>query len=232
MRPVRGPSHTPQVAVLDLLLPPACAGCGAYGSAICELCRASLRPPVDPGDAFLAMDRAAIVGDALLVGVAAFAHRDEAQRILRRLKYGGGQRLATPLARLAAPALRQLLAVSGPVVLVPVPLHEGRHRERGYNQAALLAEALGRETRVRVWPGLIRRRATERQHGLDRSTRLRNLRDSMAVGRASPPDSRLPETVVVVDDILTTGATFEACAVILRAAGVGAVYGFAIAREV
>jgi ComF family protein len=187
---------------------------------------------MEPGDAFLGMDRATIVGDALLVGVAAFVHRDAAQRILRRLKYGGGQRLAAPLARLAAPALRQLLAVCGPAVLVPVPLHEGRHRERGYNQAALLAEALGRETRVRVWPGLIRRRVTERQHGLDRTTRLRNLRDAMAVGRAPPPEGRIPETVVVVDDILTTGATFEACAVILRAAGVTAVYGFAIAREV
>ena len=219
------------MAVLDLLLPPACAGCGTYGSAICDPCRTSLRPPVEPGDAFLGMDRATIVGDALLVGVAAFAHRDEAQRILRRLKYGGGQRLAEPLARLAAPALRQLLTNSGSAVLVPVPLHEGRHRERGYNQAALLAEALARETRVRVWPGLVRRRATERQHGLDRTTRLRNLRDAMAVGRAPPPEGRIPETVVVVDDILTTGATFEACAVILRAAGVTAVYGFAIARE-
>ena len=220
------------MAVLDLLLPPACAGCGAYGSAICELCRASLRPPVQPGDAFLGMDRATIVGDAFLVGVAAFAHRDEAQRILRRLKYGGGRRLAAPLARLAAPALGALLTVCGPAVLVPVPLHEGRHRERGYNQAALLAEALGRETRVQVWPGLVRRRATERQHGLDRTTRLRNLRDAMAVGRAPPPGGGLPQTVVVIDDILTTGATFEACAVILRTAGVSAVYGFAIAREV
>ncbi|RPH35743.1 MAG: hypothetical protein EHM90_03600, partial [Chloroflexi bacterium] len=62
------------------------------------------------------------MGDALLVGVAAFAHRDETQRILRRLKYGGGRHLAVPVARLAAPALRQLLTVSGSDVLVPVPL--------------------------------------------------------------------------------------------------------------
>ncbi len=220
------------MAVLDLLLPPACAGCGRYGAAICDACQSSLRPPTDPGSAFLGTDRAVIVGDALLVGVAAFAHRDEAQRILRRLKYGGGRHLAAPLARLAAPALRQLLAVSGPALLVPVPLHEGRHRERGYNQAALLAAALGRETRVPVWPGLVRRRATERQHGLDRTTRLRNLRDAMAMARQPPPNGRLPEAAIVVDDILTTGATFEACAVILRAAGVPAVYGFAIAREV
>ena len=186
---------------------------------------------MEPGSAFLGSDRTVIVGDALLVGVAAFAHRDEAQRILRRLKYGGGRHLAAPLARLAAPALRQLLAVSGPAVLVPVPLHQGRHRERGYNQAALLAEALGRETRVPLWRGLVRRRATERQHGLDRTTRLRNLRDAMALGRL-PPNGRLPEAVIVIDDILTTGATFETCAVILRAAGVPAVFGFAIAREV
>lgn len=175
-----------------------------------------------------------MIGDALILGTAAFAHRDAAQRILRRLKYGSGRRLAGLLAELTLPALNRLLAVTGPAVLVPVPLHRSRQRDRGYNQAELLAHELARRTGLRVWPALVRHRATQRQHSLDRATRLRNLSQAMALSAARPPAGQqdaLP-TVVLVDDILTTGATLEACAVILRAAGAPAVYGFAVAREV
>lgn len=217
-----------------MLLPPACAGCGRYGSVICSGCRAGLRPPLAAGDQFLAADSGVVVGDALILAVSAFAHRDATQRILRRLKYGGGRRLAAPLAELALPALRRLLAVSGPAALVPVPLHRARLRDRGYNQAALLAAELGRQARLPVWPALVRRHATERQHGLDRTARLRNLRDAMEIGPGTPPGGAKGRhgPVVLVDDILTTGATLEACAAVLRAAGVESVYGFAIAREV
>lgn len=186
-----------------------------------------------PSDQFLAPDPSLVVGDALILGLAAFAHRDAAQRILRRLKYGGGRRLAGPLAEMALPALRRLLAVTGPAILVPVPLHRSRQRDRGYNQAELLATELARRANVTVWPALIRRRATQRQHGLDRATRVRNLRQAMALSAVPPPggmEAGRP-TVVLVDDILTTGATLEACAAVLRAAGVEGVYGFAVARE-
>lgn len=187
-----------------------------------------------PSDQFLAPDPSLVVGDALILGLAAFAHRDAAQRILRRLKYGGGRRLAGPLAEMALPALRRLLAVTGPAILVPVPLHRSRQRDRGYNQAELLATELARRANVTVWPALIRRRATQRQHGLDRATRVRNLRQAMALSAVPPPAGVQAggSTVVLVDDILTTGATLEACAAVLRAAGVEGVYGFAVAREV
>ncbi len=218
------------MAILDVLLPPSCAGCGHYGSAICGLCCQSFRELGANG--FLAPDPGVLVGDACIVAVAAFAHDEAIQRVLRRLKYGGGARLAAPLADLARPALRRLLGETGPAILVPIPLHAERLRDRGYNQAALLAQRLGRQTRTSVWPGLIRRRATARQHGLDRATRLRNLRDAMGVSPAKPPGEVERMTVILVDDILTTGATLEAGAGVLRAAGITAVYGFAIAREV
>jgi ComF family protein len=222
------------VGLLELVLPPACAGCGRYGAVLCAGCGAALRPLSEPGDRFLAADPSVVVGDALVVGVAAFAHRDEVQRILRRLKYGGGRRVADPLAGAALPALRGLVSATGRVPLVPVPLHRSRQRDRGYNQTDLLATALGRRAALPVWPALVRHRATERQHGLDRATRLRNLGDAMAFrpSASGPTGTPLPAAVILIDDILTTGATFEACAAILRAAGVSAVYGFAIAREV
>jgi ComF family protein len=220
------------MGVLDLLLPPACAGCGRYGEAVCAVCHASLTPLWSAENAFLAVDPSVVVGDALALAVAAVAHRDAAQRILRRLKYGGGRRLADPLADVARPALDRLLVLSGPAHLVPVPLHVGRERERGYNQAHLLTVALARRTGLTVWPALVRARATERQHGLDRTARLRNIRQAMAVDPARTGSDGPPTSAIIVDDILTTGATLEACATVLHAAGVERVYGFAIAREV
>jgi ComF family protein len=217
------------MGLLDLVLPPACGGCGTYGTALCRACRERMRPLSRAEDRFFAPDPAAVVGEAFVVALAAFGHRDETQRLLRRLKYGGGRRLADPLAAGALPAFRRLLATSGPAPLVPVPLHHARERERGYNQAHLLAVALARRTGLPISPALVRERATVRQHGLDRATRMRNLRDAMAL---RPPPGPMPEAVILVDDILTTGATFEASAAILRTAGVARVYGFAIAREV
>jgi ComF family protein len=216
------------VALLEILLPPACAGCGRYGRLFCEACHRSLQPLSQGQDHFSAPDTGVVVGDALLLAHAAFAHAGPMRQALQRLKYGGAARLANPMANAAAPALLNLLTVSGPAELVPVPVHPVRLRQRGYNQAMLLARALGGEARLPVADVLLRRRATTRQHGLTRAARLHNLRGAFAV-RAG---RRLPRSVILVDDILTTSATLEACAAVLRSAGVTSVYGFAIAREV
>lgn len=177
-------------------------------------------------------DPGVVLGDALLLAVAAFAHAGPTRQILRQAKYGGGRRAIAILAAAALPALARLLEVTGPAVLVPVPLHRTRRRDRGYNQASILADELGRGARTPVWPALIRARETARQHALDRATRLRNLTSSMERSPAPVPAGAFGRAVIVVDDILTTGATLEACAMVLRDAGVGAVYGFAIAREI
>jgi len=150
------------------------------------------------------------------------------RRALQRLKYGGSGRIAGPLARAAAPALEALTRVCGPLPLVPVPVHEARLRQRGYNQAALLADALGAGTGLPVLDLLERRRATARQHGLGKAARLHNLRGAFALRDGA----RTPARVILVDDILTTSATLESCAGVLRAAGAASVCGFAIAREV
>jgi ComF family protein len=216
------------VALLDLLLPPACAGCGGYGLLLCDACLASLRPLSHARGQFSAPDPGMVVGDALILALAAFEHSGVIRRALQRLKYGGAGRLAAPLAQASTPSLHELLAITGPAPLVPVPVHPARLRQRGYNQAALLAAVLGRDARLPVADLLVRRRATTRQHGLNRAARLHNLRGAFDVrnGMVVPP------TAIVVDDILTTSATLEACAIALRSAGAAQVFGFAIAREV
>jgi len=213
---------------IDLLLPPACAGCGRFGYLVCEPCRAAFRRAGTPLDMFAAPAPGMVVGDALELAIAAFEHEGSLRRALQRLKYGGSARIALPLARAAAPALEALTGICGRLPLVPVPVHASRERQRGYNQAALLATELGAGAGLPVLNLLERRRSTVRQHGLGKAARLHNLRGAFALRGGV----RAPLRAILVDDILTTSATLEACAQVLRAAGAASVYGFAIAREV
>lgn len=160
------------------------------------------------------------------MAIAAFAYQGPVRRALAQLKYEGARRVARELAVEAAQALDLLLEIVHGAVLVPVPVHDARRRQRGYDQAVLLAQALAAAAGIGVRQALRRVRPTEKQHRLSRGERLRNLRGAFA---AVGP---VPRTVVLVDDIITTTATLEACAAELRTAGAEDVYGFAIAREV
>jgi ComF family protein len=112
-------------------------------------------------------------------------------------------------------ALYRLLPLPARAVVVPVPLHVTRLRERGYNQALLLARGLGRRARLPVAPrALVRRRPTPSQAHLDAAARRENLAGAfIATAAVHAP------TVILVDDVLTTGATADACARALRGAG-------------
>jgi ComF family protein len=215
------------MSLLDVLLPPACAGCGRSGAVLCRDCLGRLRPPSDPGDLFFAADAGVVIGDEMEVAVAAFAYEGVLRRALQQLKYGSGRRVAKPLALAALPALGPLLTISGPAPLVPIPVHITRERERGYNQATLLAAQLGRAAHLPVTEPLSRPRPTTKQHRLDRAGRMLNMRGALRLTVARPPP-----TVILIDDILTTSATLEACATVLRRAGTRHVYGFCIGREV
>jgi ComF family protein len=216
-------------ALLDLFLPPACASCGRTGALLCGACRERFTAPSRREDRFVAPDGGVVLGDALILAIAAFAHEGPVRRALAALKYTGASRLAAVLAEAALPAVQALVRITGPAALVPVPVHRDRLRERGYNQAQLIAKALGRSAGVPCAELLERVRPTTKQHRLDRAARLANLREAFAMKR----DVELvPATVILVDDIVTTTATLEACAAVLRDAGVEAVYGFAVAREV
>lgn len=216
------------MGLFDLLMPGACAGCGRYGAVLCATCVESMRPASADVDRFAASDPGVVVGDAMELAMAAFAHQGAMRRALQRLKYGGAGRLAAPLALAAAPSLGRLLTLAGDAALVPVPVHAARRRQRGYNQAGLLAVELGRLVHLPVVDVLVRHRPTTRQHGLGRAARLHNLRGALGVA----PNARAPAVAIVVDDILTTAATLEACAETLRRHGADRVFGFAVAREV
>lgn len=216
------------MSLLDLLMPPACSGCGRPGALLCPRCLSLLTPPSQEDDLFVAPDAAVVLGDALLLGIAAFAYAGPMRRALAALKYTGAARLAPILADAALPALETLTRVSGQATLVHVPVHEERRRERGYDQAELIARALARASGAPCEPLLERIRPTTKQHRLDRAGRLANLRDAFRLR----PGAAVASMVIVVDDIVTTTATLEACASVLRDAGCDRVYGLALARKV
>ena len=147
---------------------------------------------------------------------------------LHAFKFGGQRALAAPLADLLIEMGTRSLPVPAPDLLVPVPLHPRRARERGFNQALLLARRLGRSWELPVPTDvLIRAAATRPQTDLTARERRTNVRDAFALRRADLVAGR---HVIVVDDILTTGSTASACARSLSEGGAATVGVLTVAR--
>jgi ComF family protein len=141
------------------------------------------------------------------------------------LKLGRPRALARPLGDLVREQCAATLPET-PDVLVPVPLGRARERERGFNQAALVAERLGERLGIRVRPRwLVRLRATAPQSELDADARRKNV-----TGAFAAPSTVAGAHVAIVDDVVTTGATVAECARALRRAGARRVGVLAVAR--
>jgi ComF family protein len=213
--------------LLDLALPAACAGCGVEGEPLCAMCRPAL-------DARLTLPAGTPLGLAegppepllQLDWCAPFA--GATRRSLHALKYSGERRLAVPLG--AAVAARWRAAGAGGDLFVPVPVHPSRRRERGYDQAELIAAAASDVLGLPWRPALARTRATAAQYRLDRRHRASNVHAAFEV-RAGPACGVAGRWVVLVDDVVTTGATLVACAEALLASGATAVSAVTVARE-
>jgi ComF family protein len=232
-------------ALLDQLYPPLCLNCEApvaTADALCPDCFGRLRPITKPfcpvlGTPFevdLGPDArsAEAIADPPPFSRArsAVLYNSVARKLVARLKYGDRPELARCCARLMAAAGRELW--EGDPVLVPVPLHRLRQFERRYNQSAELARALGKLTGLRVDPLLVSRpRRTRQQVGLSADARQRNVAGAFAV--RSEAAARLNgRRVVLVDDVMTTGATMKAVTRTLNRAGIDAVDVISFARVV
>ncbi len=219
--------------LVDWILPPRCGGCHALGSWLCERCKRRIRRLEEPLCPRCGRELPFAGGTCncrtrlrhLARLRAAAAYEGPLPPAVHRLKYRGWRALAPPLATLL---IARLVVEGLPAESVlSVPLHAARQRRRGYNQAELLAREIRRALRVEPAYGeLLRTRDTRAQVGLDRRRRQANVEGAFAWVGA--PGAGRP--VLLVDDVVTTGATLEACAAALSAAGFGRISGITLAR--
>ncbi len=216
-QPKRSPLGRVRNALLDLLFPPRCAGCGRRGTWLCAPCLAAVPPLGAPlrHDATQALD---------WLG-AAYVFTGAIRSAIHRFKYQRERARAAHLGALIVPLLGHLPNETTPHLLA-VPLAAARLRERGYNQAEALARVVAADNGLPLGAGLVRTRATRPQVGLDRVARRENVRDAFAWAASTPP----PPQLLLIDDVLTTGATANECAAILKAAGARWVGLLAVAR--
>jgi ComF family protein len=223
-----------KTAFLDLLLPLKCLGCGREGDLICPSCRQSLpriRLPLCQRCGATVSEGTVCpmcVNHPLIIdGIRSlFLFQGTVRQAILQLKYRHLKTIATPLGQLLAEYLS-----SHPLrgeAIIPVPLHPKRLRERGYNQASLLAKKLSRlgglpvveDTLIRVRDALPQARTRSAIE------RRQNVQDAFVCHQGLEG-----KQVLLIDDVCTTGATLDACAIALKAAGAGSVWGLTVARE-
>ena len=213
--------------LLDLVLPPRCPGCGEIVGTLhsfCPPCWTSLdflgaSGCVTCGIPLEATDSGTCAGclasPPLIARTrAAVAYGEVARALAIRLKYGRKVALAKAMARYMAPLLGDLPAGA---VLAPVPLHRRRLAVRGFNQSLLIAREIGRLRGLSVAPRLLRRtKSTPPLKGMSFSERRKTVAGAFALRKGAAVAGR---TIVLIDDVLTTGSTAEACARTLKRGG-------------
>ncbi len=221
---------------LDFLFPKWCVGCRHRGDLICPVCRSSIvristpvcprcgRPQISEILCPVCVSWSVAI-DAIR---APFRFEGVIRQAVYELKYHNIRALALPLARLINDYL-----ISSPLpgeILVPVPLHRKRLRERGYNQSGLLARELGKLANLPVVDDcLVRQKYTSAQARTEAvAERHSNVEDAFV---CSNSDVR-GKTVLLIDDVTTSGATLNAGAIALKDAGASSVWGLALAREI
>ena len=219
--------------ILNWLFPPRCAGCGSLGTVWCSQCDAKTRKITTP-----LCSKCGLTGHrdrcpACTMNEYAFsaarswaAYSGELRRAILGLKHRRNEALGEEFAK-------RLLGILGSQdwgidIVIPIPLEKERLLQRGFNQADLLARPLAEATSLVYSPGALRRtRSTLPQFELGASERWENLRSSFEAESSAVNGKK----VLLVDDIMTTGATLDAAAIALRESGAMDVYGLTLARS-
>ncbi|MEZ4673709.1 MAG: ComF family protein [Caldilineaceae bacterium] len=223
---------------LALLFPPQCVACRRPGWLLCPHCAQAVEPIREPICLQCGRPQASATKRCtgcrqwvdfplVMMRVVAF-HATPLREAIHALKYDNCPELAESLARYLYATLLQMpwgQAYQEVDCVIPVPLHEARRQERGYNQSELLAQALCRRLPLPLQAAwLVRQRATASQVGLNAVERRANVAEAFVASSAV-----IGKRVMLIDDVYTTGATLYACANALRAAGATAIYGLALA---
>ena len=203
---------------VETIYPRTCAGCGMRGTWLCEFCEPTVPPATLPISCLrcgvpMITNRCGCGGLDTLITQArsAFVYDGWAATAVKLVKYHGEPARAEHLAAVMLPLLHELGAVDG---LIPVPLHASREKQRGFNQARLLAGYLAGATGVPVVDVLRRTRKTVSQTELSGSERANNVLGAFSLDESWIPLPR--RRYLLIDDVRTTSATLNACAAALR----------------
>jgi competence protein ComFC len=219
---------------LDLVYPPRCVLCRKHGSYLCRGCIESLPAaegrrcdvcwlPLRHTDCAACAEHPTRLARLRSV----WRYEGEVRRLVHAFKFGGLSTLGGPLAAQLVRCFQEQGLDAG--LIVPVPLTTARRRERGYNQAVLLARELSRETGLPLNEALRRRgHATPQAASATAEQRRRNV---LNVFHLAPQANLEGLRVMLIDDVATTGATLDACAGVLLSAGAESVSGLTLARE-
>ncbi|SRR6266446_2617196 len=224
-------------SMLDILFPPRCVGCQKSGHVLCPSCISQI-PPLTPPVCQRCSTPFTVGGICKqcqyrppnLSGLRAVSiYQEPLRACIHALKYDGNTRLAEPLGQLLAQAYLNYGMQTDAVI--PVPLHSERQQQRGYNHAYLLAAACSNHIGIPLYNDiLVRHRATSAQVGLNSGNRRQNVAGAFLCTSAFATHVLYGRTILIIDDVYTTGATLEACAAPLFAAGARAVWGLVLAR--
>jgi ComF family protein len=216
-------------SLIGKLAPHECLGCGAEGNLLCADCTSTMQAV--PGRCYrcqtimnksLTCLACGLTSPLNSVQVAA-VYGDAAKSLIWKLKLAGAQSAARIMAQHMAGLLKN---VSNQAIIVPIPTATGRVRQRGYDQANLLARALAQQTRIPYYRCLVRSGQTH-QHGLTRHERLTQLTSAYRVTKSNIVSQA---HIILVDDVTTTGTTLEAAAKVLQAAGAAQIEAVVFAR--
>jgi len=230
-------------AIASLLYPPVCTICAAtvaHGEYLCGECDTKTTRIVPPFCAKCSEPFAGAITSEFTcancehrslhfdAAVAAYRSRGIVRRVILDFKYGRQFHLRHPVAHWLLAALDDdRLRGRRFNIIIPVPLHPARHRQRGFNQAGLLAELLSAHMSIQAKPALERIRYTTTQTAFDRAERMENLHGAFRLRKnADVRDLH----VLLIDDVLTTGSTLSECARVLKKAGALSVHAATAAR--
>jgi ComF family protein len=231
-------------AVLDFIFPPLCHVCRSYIPAagdvhICSRCRQKMSPITSPlcslcGTPFSGAGDDHICGPCWKVpphfeaARAAYVYDGPCRDLIHSFKYHNKTHLRRPLALLTIDSLSDFITSQAPDLIMPVPLHRARLRSRGFNQAILLGEVISRRSRIPLDRDNLKRvRWTEPQVSLSADERRTNVKGAFSVKDPSRVNGC---SILLVDDVLTTGSTVDECSRILKSAGASTVSVVTVAR--
>jgi len=206
--------------LVDLVYPPRCPLCGAFSDdkSPCEPCKSSLHK-LD-ADADLPHVKTRYVDRC----ISSFAYEGVLRIALQDFKYAKRLDQVSYFGKELAHRLSDFESFD---IIVPVPMRAKKLKARGFNQAALLAKQVSKGSGCGVLYGAIKRvRDDEAQVGLERRARLENVKGSFEIGGTIPKDAK----ILLIDDVLTTGATINECARVLKSAGASKVFAATVAR--